>query len=212
MPERRTALIVVDMQNDFMPGGPLGVAGADTLIPAINAQMTRVDLVVATQDWHPPRHGSFASSHEGRTPGEVIDLHGLPQVMWPDHCVQGTAGAAFVAGLDTDRFAAVIRKGLDPRVDSYSGFADNGQRIRTGLAGLLREQGITHVQVCGVATDYCVRFTAEDAVQAGFQVSLLVDAARGVELQPGDVAAAIAALREAGVSIVTEATTAAAGG
>jgi len=197
------ALIVVDMQNDFMPGGPLGVPGADEIVGLINEAIARCDLVVATQDWHPAGHGSFASNNDGRTPGELIELNGLPQVLWPDHCVQGTPGAEFVAGVRSERFAAVIRKGTDPSVDSYSGFADNGQRIRTGLDGLLRARGVEEVFVCGVATDYCVRFTAEDAAAAGFRVTLLEDAARGVELNPGDVAAALDALRAAGVSIST---------
>ena len=204
MTTAKTALIVVDMQNDFMPGGPLGVAGADTLVPYINALMAQADVVVATQDWHPAHHGSFASQHPGHKPGDSIDLHGLAQHLWPDHCVQGTPGAEFVAGLTAERFAAVVRKGTDPTVDSYSGFADNGQRIRTGLAGLLQERGVTDVQVCGVATDYCVRFTAEDAARAGFRVTLLADAARGVEVQPGDVEAALAALEAAGVVVLRD--------
>ena len=198
----RRALIVVDMQNDFMPGGPLGVDEADQIVPLINRLMGQFDLVIATQDWHPQSHGSFASNNAGRSPGEVIELNGLPQVLWPDHCVQDTAGADFVDGLEAARFAAVVRKGTDPGVDSYSGFADNGQRIRTGLAGMLRERGVEEVFVCGVATDYCVRFTAQDAADVGFQVTLIEDAARGVELNPGDVAAALGALREAGVRVV----------
>lgn len=197
------ALIVVDMQNDFMPGGPLGVPGADEIVGLVNQAIDACDLVVATQDWHPPDHGSFASNNPGAAPGELGELHGLPQVMWPDHCVQDTPGAAFVDGLHARKFSAVVRKGTDPTVDSYSGFADNGQRIRTGLAGLLKERGVTEVLVCGVATDYCVRFTAEDAIKAGFSVKLLADAARGVEMNPGDVDKAVAALREAGVEITT---------
>ncbi|MEL6348711.1 MAG: bifunctional nicotinamidase/pyrazinamidase [Myxococcota bacterium] len=196
------ALIVVDMQNDFMPGGPLGVDGADEIIPLINRLMDRFDLVVATQDWHPPDHGSFASNNPGHTPGEVIDLHGLSQVLWPDHCVQGTPGAAFVDDLNTNRFAAVVRKGMDPAVDSYSGFADNGQRIQTGMAGLLNTRGVEHVYICGVATDYCVRFTALDAKRSGLRTTLIQDAARGVGLNPGDVDAAVQALKDAGVAVI----------
>ena len=197
------ALIVVDLQNDFMPGGPLGVPGATEVIPLTNSLMERFDLVIATQDWHPPDHGSFAANHDSRSPYDVVDLHGLSQVLWPVHCVQNTPGADFVEGLNTERFSAVIRKGTDPTVDSYSGFADNGNRIRTGLAGLLQERGVTEVFVCGVATDYCVRFTAQDAASAGFSVTLIEDAARGVGITPDDVPNALAALREAGVTITT---------
>ena len=197
------ALIVVDMQNDFMPGGPLGVPGADEIVGLVNQAIAASELVIATQDWHPADHGSFASNNPGRSPGELAELHGLPQVMWPDHCVQDTPGADFVDGLNTARFSAVVRKGTDATVDSYSGFADNGQRIRTGLAGLLRDRRVTEVLVCGVATDYCVRFTAEDAAREGFAVKLLLDAARGVELNEGDVDKAVAALRAAGVEITT---------
>jgi nicotinamidase/pyrazinamidase len=199
------ALIVVDLQNDFMPGGPLGVPDARAVIPTTNKLMRRFDLVIATQDWHPSGHGSFAASHAGASPYEVIDLNGLSQVLWPIHCVQGTSGAAFVEGLETERFSAVVRKGMDPGVDSYSGFADNGGRIRTGLAGMLRDRGVEEVYVCGVATDYCVRFTAQDAATAGFSVHLIVDACRGVGLSAADIPAALDALRAAGVSITDSA-------
>ncbi len=190
------ALIVVDLQNDFMDDGALPV-------PVANEVMARFDVVVATQDWHPPEHGSFASNHEDRAPGEVIELDGLSQVLWPTHCVQDDAGAEFVHGLDTDRFTAVFRKGTDPRIDSYSGFFDNGHRKSTGLAGWLRERGIEQVCVLGVATDYCVKFTALDAAAEGFATTLVVDACAGVELRAGDVARALDELRAAGVRIVT---------
>ncbi len=196
------ALIVIDMQNDFMPGGPLGVPGADEIIPTIAALCHRMPLVIATQDWHPPDHGSFAANHAGKAPYDVIDLNGISQVLWPVHCVQGTAGAEFVAGVPSARFSAIVRKGTDPGVDSYSGFADNDHKRRTGLAGLLTEQGVREVLVCGVATDYCVRFTAQDALAAGFSVSLITDAVRAVGLREGDEAAAIAALQAAGVAAV----------
>ena len=197
------ALIVIDLQNDFMPGGPLGVPGATDVIGPTNALMAHFDLVIATQDWHPPDHGSFAANHDGRGPYEVIDLNGLDQVLWPTHCVQGTPGAAFVDDLDSHRFSAIVRKGTDPTVDSYSGFADNGNRIRTGLAGLLRERGVSEVFICGVATDYCVRFTAQDAIAAGLSTHLIEDACRGVGLNAGDIPSALASLTESGVQIVT---------
>jgi len=197
-----TALIIVDVQNDFLPGGPLAVPGGDAVVPVINRLVDRFDLVVATQDWHPPGHGSFAANHRGKRPGDVIDLHGLPQVLWPTHCVRGTPGAELAAGLCGDRIEAIFRKGTDPAVDSYSGLFDNGHRRRTGLADYLRGRGVTAVAVCGLATDYCVRFTALDAVAEGFDVTLVEDASRGVDLRPGDVAAAVNQMRRAGVGVV----------
>ena len=196
-----TALIVVDVQNDFLPGGPLAVPDGDAVVPVINRIVERFDLVVATQDWHPPTHGSFAANHPGKRPGDVIDLHGLPQVLWPTHCVRGTPGADLAAALCGDRIEAIFRKGTDPAVDSYSGLFDNGHRRTTGLADYLRGRGVTAVAVCGLATDYCVKFTALDAVAEGFAVTLIEDATRGVNLQPGDVAAAVEQLRRADVRI-----------
>lgn len=195
------ALIVVDVQNDFMDDGALPVPGAYDVVPLVNEAMKRFEIVVATQDWHPPGHGSFASSHAGRSPYERIDLHGLEQVLWPAHCVQGEDGAAFVNGLHTDRFTTVFPKGTDPRVDSYSGFFDNGHRNSTGLSAWLKERGVTDVSVLGVATDFCVKFTALDAVGEGFGTTLLVDACRGVDLNAGDVARAVEEMRAAGVTI-----------
>jgi nicotinamidase/pyrazinamidase len=195
------ALVLVDLQNDFMPGGSLAVPDGDEVIPVANALMERFDLVVATQDWHPAGHESFASSHPGRAPGETIDLHGLAQVLWPDHCVQQSAGARFVAALRTDRISHVVRKGTDPRIDSYSGFFDNGHRAATGLDALLRERGVEEVWIAGVATDYCVKFTALDARALGYQTMLVLDGCRGVRLHAGDVDRAIAEMAAAGVSI-----------
>ena len=195
------ALILVDIQNDFCPGGALAVAEGDAIVPIVNRLMPHFDLVVATQDWHPEDHGSFASRH-GKQPGELHELAGLPQVMWPDHCVQGSNGAEFHPHLDTRRIEAVFRKGTDPTVDSYSGFYDNAQRRSTGLLGYLKEKGVTEVYVVGLATDYCVKFTAMDARQAGFETVLVADAARGVNLNPGDVEKAIAEMRSAGIRVV----------
>jgi nicotinamidase/pyrazinamidase len=196
-----TALILIDVQPDFLPGGPLAVPDGDAVIPVINRIVDRFDLVVATQDWHPPTHGSFAANHPGHRPGDVIDLNGLPQVLWPTHCVRGTPGAALAPALDGDRIEAIFRKGTDPAVDSYSGLFDNGHRRSTGLADYLRGRGVTAVAVCGLATDYCVKFTALDAVAQGFHVTLIEDASRGVNLRPGDVAAAVEQLRQAGVRV-----------
>ena len=197
----KRALILVDIQNDFIPGGALAVNHGDEVVPVANAVQPRFDLVVATQDWHPADHGSFASQHEGRKPGELSELAGLPQVLWPDHCVQGSHGAEFHRDLDLSRVAKVFRKGTDPAIDSYSGFFDNGHRKSTGLGDYLREQNVTGVYVLGLATDYCVKWTALDAVQLGFRTHLIEDGARGVELSPGDLAKAVEEMRAAGVDV-----------
>jgi nicotinamidase/pyrazinamidase len=197
------ALILVDIQNDFLPGGALAVPHGDEVIPVANRVSPRFELVVATQDWHPRDHGSFAANHPGNKVGDVIDLHGLPQVLWPVHCVQGTAGAALAPALDVSRVRKVFQKGTDPAIDSYSGFFDNGHRRSTGLADYLREQGVTEVFVMGLATDYCVKFTALDAVQrAGLKTTLIEDGCRGVNLRPGDSDAAVAEMRAAGVHVL----------
>lgn len=196
------ALILVDIQNDFLPGGALAVARGDEVIPVANVLAARAPLVVATQDWHPRGHGSFASSHPGRKVGEVIDLNGLPQVLWPDHCVQGSRGAEFAPSLDRSRIAAVFPKGEDPSVDSYSGFFDNGRRHATGLSAWLKGRGVDRVFVMGLATDYCVAATAIDAAGEGFKTVLVIDGCRGVELRPGDCARAVDRMVAAGVSVV----------
>lgn len=199
------ALILVDIQNDFLPGGPLPVPDGDQIVPVINRLQARFDLIVATQDWHPAEHGSFAATHAERTPGEVIDWHGLEQILWPTHCVQGTPGADFAPGLDRRQWERVFAKGTDVRIDSYSGFHDNGHRQETGLGDYLRERGVTEVYVAGLATDYCVKFTVLDALNLGFKTYLIEDACRGVDLVPGDVARAIGTMREAGAEIITAA-------
>jgi nicotinamidase/pyrazinamidase len=201
-----SALLVVDIQPDFMPGGALPVAEGDRMVEPI-ARLLRsggYDLVVATQDWHPPGHASFASSHPGKKPFDVISLHGHDQVLWPDHCVQGTAGAALHVGLPLERVEAIIRKGTDPLVDSYSGIRNNwdarGQRPVTGLAGYLRERGVQDITICGLARDYCVKWTAEDAAVAGFKVRVLWDLTRPVDPASNDTVRV--ALRGKGVEIV----------
>jgi len=195
------ALIIVDVQNDFCSGGALPVPEGDRVVEAINRMQPKFDLVAATQDWHPTDHGSFAANHPGHSPGEQIELAGLPQILWPVHCVQGTWGAELHAGLDRSRIARVFHKGTDPGVDSYSGFFDNGRRTSTGLGEYLKDQGVTDVYVCGLATDYCVKATALDAAASGFKTHLLEDGCRGVELQPGDIERAIDAMREQGVIV-----------
>mgnify|MGYP002777719726 CR=1 FL=1 len=199
------ALILVDIQNDFLPGGALAVPEGDAVIPVANALSGRFPLVVATQDWHPADHGSFAVNHPGRTPGEVIELGGVAQVLWPAHCVQGTRGAAFADALEVERIARVFIKGTDPAIDSYSGFFDNGRRKATGLGEFLKEAGVDEVVVLGLATDYCVKFTALDALSLGLRTTLVVDGCRGVELQAGDVARALEEVRAAGGAVVTSA-------
>jgi nicotinamidase/pyrazinamidase len=195
-------LIIIDVQIDFCPGGALPVAEGDRIVPLINRLQSCFDLVVATQDWHPADHGSFAANHPGGRVGEPIMLAGLPQVLWPVHCVPDTRGADFHPDLDRRRIGRVIRKGLDRDVDSYSGFFDNGHRRATALEEYLRAQGANVLYLCGLATDYCVKYTALDAVELGFPTLLIEDACRGVDLHPGDVARAIEQMRAAGVKVV----------
>jgi nicotinamidase/pyrazinamidase len=198
----KKALVLVDLQYDFCPGGALAVPRGDDTIEIANRVARRFDLVVATQDWHPPDHGSFAANQPGGKPYDVVDLDGLEQVLWPVHCVQGSRGAELCAELERDRIARVFQKGTDPRVDSYSGFHDNGRRNSTGMGEWLKEQGVDTIYVLGLATDYCVKFTALDGAQDGFAVYLVADGCRAVELSPGDGERAIDAMRAAGVTVL----------
>jgi nicotinamidase/pyrazinamidase len=197
-----TALILVDLQVDFMPFGMLPVAEGDQVVPIANALMSEYETVVATQDWHPGNHGSFAANHPWRKPGQTIDLHGLQQVLWPIHCVQGTWGSEFADALNEDGITKVFQKGMDPEVDSYSGFYNNGHRNSTGMAEWLKAQGIDEVHVMGLAADFCVKFTVLDALGEGLKTTLIEDATRGVNLEPGDVEKAVAEMREAGALVV----------
>lgn len=174
------ALLLIDIQYDFLPGGSLGVPGGDAIIPVLNNIQGQFDLVVATQDWHPAHHRSFASQHPGKDLFEVVDLNGLEQVLWPDHCVQGTPGAAISGELEQNRIEAVFRKGTDPEIDSYSGFFDNGRLKSTGLADYLRGKGATDLYLAGIAADICVYFSAKDALTEGFNVYYLDDAVRAI--------------------------------
>ena len=207
---RGAALILVDVQPDFLPGGALAVADGDAILAPLRALLARdpFALYVATQDWHPRGHVSFASRHAGRHPFDVIALHGHPQTLWPDHCVQGTPGAELSPALPWDAVSAVIRKGADAEVDSYSGFRNNwnaaGERPPTGLAGYLRERGVSDVYVCGLARDFCVKWTAEDAAAAGFRTTVLWDLARPVD--PGSDERVRSDLERAGVAIVDSTT------
>ncbi len=199
------ALLVVDIQNDFLPGGALAVPDGDQVIPIANRLLDRFALVLATQDWHPANHGSFAANHPNRRPGEVVDLNGIKQILWPVHCVQGSPGAAFSTQLRTERFSKVFKKGIDPGIDSYSSFFDNARRRSTGLIEFLRDRSVDELFICGLATDYCVKFSALDSIDSGIRTSVIEDACRGVDLNPGDSAAAIAEMRMARVSIVQSA-------
>ena len=174
------ALLLIDLQNDFIPGGALAVPGGDEIINVINNLQSHYDLVVATQDWHPANHKSFASQHEGKQVFDKIELNGLEQVLWPDHCVQGTKGAAFSPKLEMNRVETIIRKGTDADIDSYSGFYDNGHLKSTGLSDYLRGKGVTNVYLAGLAGDYCVYFTAKDAITESFQTYLIEDAIRSI--------------------------------
>jgi nicotinamidase/pyrazinamidase len=200
------ALILVDIQNDFLPSGALPVPEGDRILPVVNALQQKFELVVATQDWHPPNHGSFAANHAGRKAGDGIDLYGLPQTLWPVHCLQGSRGAAFPPQLATARIAKIFQKGTDPKIDSYSGFFDNGHRKATGLGEYLKEKQVTDVYIAGLATDYCVKATALDARALGFETYLIEDACRGVGLQPDDVPRAVKAMKAVGVKVLTSAT------
>ena len=196
------ALILVDIQNDFLPCGALAVPDGDAVIPVANRLQTMFPLVAATQDWHPVNHGSFAANHPGKKVFEQIDLNGLPQTLWPVHCVQGTSGAELAPGLQRERIAKIFPKGTDAGIDSYSGLFDNGHRKSTGLGEWLKAKGVTEVFVCGLATDYCVKFTALDAAHLGFKTHFIEDASRGVNLQPNDVMNAIAEMNRAGIATV----------
>ncbi|MUP45228.1 bifunctional nicotinamidase/pyrazinamidase [Gramella sp. BOM4] len=174
-------LIVIDVQNDFMPGGALAVPDGDEIVPVINGLMEKFELVIATQDWHPAGHSSFASSHKGASEFEVIKLDGLDQVMWPDHCVQGSTGAEFHKDLKTNKVEAIFRKGTNPKIDSYSGFYDNAHLKSTGLAGFLKEKNAEELYFTGLAADYCVYFSMKDAIEEGFSSVLLEDATRALK-------------------------------
>ena len=199
----KKALVLVDLQNDFIPGGSLAVREGDAVIPVANAVQKKFGgLILATQDWHPKNHGSFASNYPGKHPGDVIELGGLQQVLWPDHCVQGSRGAQFHPVLDRSRVTKVFRKGTDPEIDSYSTFFDNAHRKATGLGDYLESEEVTDVYLLGLATDYCVKYSALDSAQLGFKTHVIIDGCRGVELNRGDTQAAIDEMRKAGVEIM----------
>ncbi|MCA0920372.1 bifunctional nicotinamidase/pyrazinamidase [Pseudooceanicola nanhaiensis] len=194
------ALIVIDIQNDFCPGGALAVAGGDEIVPDVNQLMTEFDAVILTQDWHPAGHSSFASQHDGAAPLSMIEMPYGPQVLWPDHCIQGSPGANFHPDLTVDRADLIIRKGYNPAIDSYSAFFENDHSTPTGLEGYLKTRGITDLTMVGLATDFCVNFSAVDAARLGFAVTVRTDLCRGINLG-GSLAAALSGMAEAGVTV-----------
>ena len=196
-----SALLVIDVQNDFCPGGALAVPEGDLIVSGINDAMADVDAVLLTQDWHPAGHSSFASSHPGKQPYDLTEMPYGPQVLWPEHCIQGTQGAAFHPDLDTDRADMVVRKGYNRDVDSYSAFFENDKTTPTGLTGYLQTRGITELTMVGLATDFCVNFSAVDAAKLGFTVSVRVDLCRAIDLD-GSLAVAKLGLVEAGVRLL----------
>ncbi|QTN34462.1 bifunctional nicotinamidase/pyrazinamidase [Cognatishimia activa] len=197
----RNALIVIDVQNDFCPGGALAVPEGDQIVAGINALMPEFDAVILTQDWHPSGHSSFASSHAGKGPYETVEMPYGTQVLWPDHCVQGSGGADFHKDLDTTRADMIIRKGYNPAIDSYSAFFENDQTTPTGLEGYLKTRGISDVTMVGLATDFCVNFSALDAAKLGLKVSVRMDLCRAIDLD-GSLAAATAAMKDTGVTLI----------
>ncbi len=201
-PGETDVLLVVDIQNDFCPDGALAVPEGDAIVPLINRLMARFSHVILTQDWHTPGHGSFASAHPGKSPYETIEMSYGPQILWPDHCVQGTAGAAFQGVVDVTRAELIVRKGFRPDIDSYSAFYENDHTTSTGLSGYLRERGFRRVYLCGLATDFCVKWSALDARREGFEVTVIEDACRAIDLE-GTLAVARAEMQAAGVELLT---------
>ncbi len=199
------ALIIVDLQNDFLPGGALAVPRGDEVVPLANKLQQKFELVLATQDWHPPDHGSFAASHPGKKPGEHIILDGIEQILWPVHCVQNTYGAEFAAAFDTSRVAHTFHKGINPWIDSYSTFFDNAHRRHTGLAHYLEKRGIKDIYLMGLALDYCVKYSTVDARELGFNTRVIVDGCRGIELEPGDIARALDEMKHVGAVLLKSA-------
>jgi nicotinamidase/pyrazinamidase len=199
------ALLIVDIQNDFVPGGVLAVPGGDAIIPIINKIQDRFEIVIAAQDWHPPNHCSFVTQHSGKKQGQIVQVDGLDQILWPVHCVEDTPGAEFSPLLDMSRVSRVIQKGTDPYIDSYSVFFDNGRRKQTPLNAYLENKGVCDITICGFSTDYCVRYTAFDAIELGWSVSVVRDAVRGLNIKPGDTDRAIDDMIHAGVTVIESA-------
>ena len=197
----KTALLVIDVQNDFCPAGALEVAGGNEIVPYINKEMVKYDCVVLTQDWHPKGHSSFATSHEGKNPLELIKMPYGDQVLWPDHCVQGSKGAEFHPDLNIEQANAIIRKGSNPFIDSYSAFFENDRKTPTGLDGYLKSLEIEKINLAGLATDFCVNYSAQDAANLGYKVSVLEKMCRAIDLN-GSLAAAKSEMQDCGVEFI----------
>jgi nicotinamidase/pyrazinamidase len=199
----RRVLIVVDVQNDFCPGGALQIKDGDSIIPLINRIMDRFDLVVATQDWHPQNQVSFASNNPGKNIYDQINISGIAQTLWPDHCIQGTKGAEFHDDLDLSKFCLILRKGMNPLVDSYSAFIENDRNTETGLAGYLKALKVREIFICGLATDYCVYYSAMDSLRYGFRCNVIIDATRGVDVPEGSIGAVVSEMKNKGISVIS---------
>ncbi|HSH95966.1 MAG TPA: bifunctional nicotinamidase/pyrazinamidase [Roseimicrobium sp.] len=199
--KKTKALIVVDVQTDFCPGGALAVPAGNEVVAVINGMLNHYDIIVATRDWHPRGHCSFASSHPGQKIGDRVDLEQGTQLLWPDHCIQGTAGAEFTKGLNSSVIAKVFNKGIDKDIDSYSGFFDNGAARSTGLDKFLKDSKVQEVYIAGLATDYTVKYTALDSAKAGFKTTVLLEGCRGLNVTAGDVDRAIAEMKRSGVTV-----------
>jgi len=200
--KKNNALIVIDVQNDFCPGGALAVERGDEIVPVINSIMDRFYRVVATQDWHPRDQVSFASNHQGKNVFDVISINGIEQTLWPDHCVAGTQGSCLHPHLREEPIDLIIRKGTNPGIDSYSAFMENDKKTATGLEGFLRFLDIKELFLCGLATDFCVFYSAMDAARAGFDTTVLIDACRGIDIPENNVSMALDSMRNAGVKIM----------
>lgn len=201
----KQALLLVDIQNDFLPGGALSVPQGDEVVAVANRLMPYFELTVATKDWHPANHTSFAANHPWRRPGQIIKLNGMDQILWPIHCVQDSFGAEFAPGLHTDTIREVFFKAVDPDIDSYSAFFDNGHHRATGLADYLKEQGVDTIFIMGLATDYCVKYSVLDALHLGFDIFVILDGIRGIDREDGDSAQAIEAMKNAGAKAIESA-------
>jgi len=199
---KNTALLIVDVQNDFLAGGALEVADGDAIIPIINKLQDKFDIIITTQDWHPAHHKSFASQHKKNSVGDFINLNGIEQYLWPDHCIENTYGSEIAITLNQSKIEKVIQKGNNPEIDSYSGFFENDKITKTELDGYLKENEIDTVYICGLATDYCVKFTAIDSSALGYKTYLIEDACRGVNITPIDSEFAISEMKKAGVMVV----------
>jgi nicotinamidase/pyrazinamidase len=196
------ALLITDVQKDFLPGGSLEIPESDKIIPVINNLLHKFNLIIAIKDWHPANHGSFASNHKDHQPGDIIDLEGLEQILWPDHCVQGSPGAELSPRLNQSVIQKVFFKGTDPKIDSYSAFFDNGHRKHTELHNYLQKKGVTRLFVTGLAADFCVLFTVKDALQLGYETYLVTDAIRGVNIKPEDTENALAEVKSKGAKLI----------